>query len=418
MDYGPHPSPEALEPNCMSPKQPHEEKANILLVDDRPENLLALEAVLGDLGQNLVFANRGEEALKQTLDKDFAVILLDIAMPGMSGTETATLLRQRHRTRAVPIIFLTAFQGTEADLVRSYEAGGVDCLTKPFNPDILRAKVSLFLEIHRQRRDIERQTDLLRRSMLTIVEERRRTAEERKRRQEMEEFAHIASHDLKEPLRAIHTFSQLLLRDYGRAIPPEAREYFDHMLEGATRINSLVDNLIEYAQVSTAAPAAATFDLRDTFDDVVHRLAPLIGRTGARIHAQTLPRLAIPQRQIGLVFEHLLENSLKFRGDQPPEIQVRATAGNGDWLFEVRDNGIGFDPVFAERIFMLFKRLHLRNEYDGTGFGLALCKRIVEHHGGRIWAESELGRGCTVFFTLPGAAQELPSRSEMRGPTQ
>ena len=382
--------------------QHHDIDATLLLVDDRPENLIALEAVLSPLGCRCLTASTGEEALRFVLEQEFAAILLDVAMPGIDGYETARLIRQRTRSAHIPILFLTAFHQNDAQVMRGYLTGAVDYLIKPFTPEVLKAKVNVFVELFRQRRALESQAELLRRSMLALGSERRRSEEERRRREELERFTHLASHDLREPLRIVTTFSQLLGRRCGDQLDEVAKEYVGYIEESSRRIVELIDDMIAYVGLDEETDPPVAVPMREVLAEVGSRLDSLLRSSGAEILCEGLPVVEGIPCQLAMLFEQLIDNAIKFRRPVTPRIQIHATEGDGKFLFEVRDNGIGFAPEFAERIFLLFKRLHLREVYEGTGVGLALCKKIVERHGGKIWAESEPGVGTTFFFTLPG----------------
>jgi len=219
---------------------------------------------------------------------------------------------------------------------------------------------------------------------------------------ELEQFAYAASHDLQEPLRMVKTFAQLLSRRYGGKLDPEAEEMLQVIETGSARMKNLIDGLLSYSRIlHDQEERKETVDLNTLLDQTLIYFQTDIAESGATISRGTLPSIRVDAERIGLVFQNLLSNALKYQAGRPPEIHVSGKYEGAQWIISVRDNGIGFDPQYSERIFGLFKRLHRADEYPGTGVGLALCKQIVEQHGGRIWADSQPGQGTTISFSLP-----------------
>ncbi len=230
----------------------------------------------------------------------------------------------------------------------------------------------------------------------------RKYAENLKRSNEdLERFAYIASHDLQEPLRSVISFSQLLERRYKRQIDADADEYINYIVEGGKRMQALVSDLLEYSRVNTRAEPFQTTNFDKVLESAIQNLQYAIMNTGAIIESTPLPVLKVDPEQVRMVFQNLISNAIKFRRDDPPCIRISAKKIQDMWMFAFQDNGIGIDSAFYDRIFVIFQRLHTRNKYPGTGVGLAIVKKIIERHGGRIWVESEIGKGSTFFFTLP-----------------
>ena len=220
---------------------------------------------------------------------------------------------------------------------------------------------------------------------------------------ELEQFAYVASHDLKEPLRMVASYTQLLARRYSEKLDQDARAYIGFAVEGATRMHYLINDLLAYSRVSVPGERMKPASSRAALDHALANLDTAIRESGAVVSADKLPTVNADHAQLAHVFQNLLANALKFRRNgKPPRIRVSAARQDGAWRFSVNDNGIGIDPQYFDRIFTIFQRLHGRDEYEGTGIGLAVCKRIVEQHGGQIWVESEPGKGSTFFFTLKG----------------
>lgn len=234
---------------------------------------------------------------------------------------------------------------------------------------------------------------------------RSRTEELARSNRDLEQFAYVASHDLQEPLRGISGCVQLLQKRYAGRLDSRADELIEHAVDGAARMHSLIDGLLSYSRVGRTEVSTQAVDSGEALDLALKNLTETSREVGAEITRGNLPEVQGVPDQLALLFQNLMANALKFRRkDAPVRVHVEANPDKDGWLFQVRDNGIGIESRYYDRIFVVFQRLHTRREYPGTGLGLALCKRIVEHHGGRIWLESEPGVGTTFFFTLPGGA--------------
>ena len=218
---------------------------------------------------------------------------------------------------------------------------------------------------------------------------------------ELEQFAYVASHDLQEPLRMVTSFTQLLEKRYKGHIDDDADEYIDFIVEGAHRMKDLIDDLLVFSRFNTQAKEFELFDLNNALNGVLSYLQTYIVENNTQITYDPLPLIVGDSSQIQQLFQNLLSNAIKFQDDEPPRIHISADESSDEWKFGVSDNGIGIDPEYQEQIFNVFKRLHTRIEYPGTGIGLSICKKIVERHGGRIWVKSKLGEGSTFYFTIP-----------------
>jgi PAS domain S-box-containing protein len=218
---------------------------------------------------------------------------------------------------------------------------------------------------------------------------------------ELEQFAYIASHDLSEPLRMIASYTQLLERRYVAQLDGDAREFMGFVNDGAKRMKQLIDALLQYSRAGRKSEVNKPLALDRALDDALANLSQAISESGAVIERGPLPTLSVDKVAMMQLFQNLTSNALKFRGERSPVIRIAAHDAQPDWLFTVSDNGIGIAPQYFERIFAVFQRLHSRTDYEGTGIGLSICKKIVERHGGRIWVESQPGEGATFMFTLP-----------------
>lgn len=219
--------------------------------------------------------------------------------------------------------------------------------------------------------------------------------------QELEQFAYVASHDLQEPLRAVTGYTQLLVQDYQERLDESAQEYTAYIVDGAKRMQQLIQDLLAYSRVGTRDLTFASTDCNVVLKQVLRNLQVAIAENNAAIVLDSLPTVIADKNQLTQLFQNLIGNAIKFRREAPPQIHISAELKDGEWLFRVQDNGIGMKSRYLDRIFEIFKRLHTRTEFPGTGIGLAICKKIVDRHSGRIWAESEPGIGTTFYFTIP-----------------
>ena len=224
---------------------------------------------------------------------------------------------------------------------------------------------------------------------------------------ELEQFAYVASHDLQELLRMVANYLQLLKRRYKDKLGPDADEFIFYAVDGARRMKALISDLLVYSRVGTRGKDYEPTDWVAVFDTATVNLQEAIQESGAKVSRGALPTVMADAPQLTQLFQNLVSNAIKFRSGEAPNIHVSAVRKGDEWVFSVRDNGIGVDPQYHDRIFVIFQRLHTRTEYPGTGVGLAICKRIVERHGGRIWLESELGKGSTFYFTIPDRGGHL-----------
>lgn len=524
---------------------------NILIVDDEPKNLTVLETILDDPGHRLVRATSADQALLALVADEFALLILDISMPEMTGFELAHLIKERKKTSHVPIIFLTAYYNEDQHVLEGYGSGAVDYLHKPVNPAILRSKVAVFAELHRKTRALatevasrlrveaelrdlnatleqrvaertkevrENQARLLQASdaaQLTFVEadfatgkvrtaenfesvmgytlpqvgemnlanvlrlfsdhvvsnDRQRTlvalrqflagepvekleyrilgddrverwiesecsvdydpagrplkaflinlditshkqTEDQLRRAnlDLEQFAYSASHDLQEPLRNIAIYSQLIKRDYSAALDEQAGVFLSYVIDGAQRMGNLLSDLLKYTQaVSLDSESLTSVDASKVLEKVLENLHHSLEENRAVVSISPLPLVRLNEVHLHQIFQNLVGNALKYRQDDiDPRISISATRDQGMVQFSIADNGIGIAPAHQYRVFGIFKRLHGKGKYAGTGIGLAICQKTVERYGGQIWIESEgNGRGSTFHFTIPGSADDL-----------
>ncbi|WP_108650321.1 hybrid sensor histidine kinase/response regulator [Dongshaea marina] len=363
----------------------------ILIVDDKQANLMALQQTLAEVQAEVISALSGDEALRLALNHNFALAILDVNMPEMDGYELAEILRNDERTQFTPIIFLTALCVEETDVFKGYEAGAVDYLVKPYNPRILLGKVRGFLLLDQQRKLLHQQQKQLEAT-----------------NRELEAFSYSVSHDLKAPLRALSGFSEALVEDYGEVIQGEGQLYLKRLQNSAKEMADLIDDLLRLSRSTRAEMHRSEVNLSQMAKKIIGQLE--LQQPDHPIEISVMADLfAYADQGLMLsVLENLFSNAWKFtqnRDDAHIEFGCREI--DGQVTYYVRDNGAGFNMSMADKLFTPFGRLHRRDEYPGTGIGLATVQRIIHRHGGRIWAESEPDRGASFFFQL-GEEIKLP----------
>lgn len=508
-------------------------KPKVLLVDDRPDGRLAMEAVLEGQPYEIHTAGSGRQTLELAQKNVYAVILLDVQMPDMDGFKTARQIRLLPQARETSIIFVTAINKESDHVYQGYDCGAVDYIFKPFDPIILRSKVEVLVDLYQKSQKIKEQSQLLveaeqrervrQIAQLELESLRRyqnladaipqlvlkaksdgcvdyvnkvwtdvtglsleqssghgwqpaiahedlphfigawnqadnnscdfetevrviqksdgskkwhlirgvcerdadgqligwilsgtdiqkqkeveqslalRASELKRSNSELERFAFSASHDLQEPLRKIVTFSDLMGRtghfDEGTS------NYLSRIQDAAKRMSAMIDNLLQYSRVVNKEEKLEAVNLEEVVDGVLLSLEIPIKNSDCEVLVRDLPTVLANRVSMHQLVQNLLSNAIKFRNpDRRPRIEISSREENGQWLISFRDNGIGIDPKYSDQIFGIFQRLHSWHEYPGTGIGLAIVKKIVEGHGGKIWVESKLGQGSTFYVNLP-----------------
>ena len=412
----------------------------ILIVDDKQENLFSLKTLLQLNAYDVDTASSGEEALKKILKNEYALIILDVQMPGMDGYEVAETVSGYSKTKTIPIIFLSAVNIDKRFISKGYASGGVDYIIKPFDPDLLMLKVKTFYRLYKQSKELkliqaELQDEVDRRKQAqkqleevnNQLEEKvkERTKELLKANRELEasntelqQYASVASHDLQEPLRKIITFINIIQERFLGRIP-EAAFYINKVASSTERMRNLINDLLNYSRLSTSSYFVST-DLNAVLQETLSDLEVTIQEKGAKIEVEKLSSAEVIPGQIRQVFQNIIGNALKFSKDnRTPQIKIwsertnaKLFSGNldsaGNFLrIHIRDNGIGFNEAFLGKIFTLFQRLHGKDEYEGTGIGLAIVRKIIEKHNGIITANSKEGEGSTFIIVIPVKQEAL-----------
>jgi signal transduction histidine kinase len=412
----------------------------ILLVDDREDNLLSIETIFEPDGYRFVKANSGRQALKILLSEfDFALILMDVKMPNLNGFETASLIYERDKLKHIPIIFITANNFGDENLYKGYRAGAIDYIYKPIKPEVLRAKVSVLIDLYRKNRQLlaqEQRLVAINKSLEMEIKERKSSEEKIKllnrqllenissleqANKELDRFAFMASHDLQEPLRKIRMFSDRLALKYSDIMDDDGKTNIQRIHKAAERMQNLITDILTFSKISVDAPSFVVCNMNNLLQEVLADLDEEVKAKNGKVVIDTLPELSVNPSLIKPLFHNLIGNALKYsKKDTTPVVkitseisaQLNGKANQGNVLkycrIFIQDNGIGFDQKYAEEIFGMFKRLHHNSEFQGTGIGLALCKKIVEQHKGYISARSKINEGSTFIISLPLQHHPLP----------
>ncbi len=364
----------------------------ILNVDDQQISRYIRTQVLVAAGYEVIEAATGAEALSR-LERDRPqVVLLDMNLPDIHGTEICRRIRMQPSTQSIIVVHVSATQTTIQDRASGLDGGADGYLVEPVDPELLLATVRSFLRLRTAESRLAQ----------SLAETREANAALQRSNEDLKQFAYAASHDLQEPLRTVAGYTDLLVRQYADRLDADAHTYISFTQDAVRRMQMLIQDLLDYSQLQTTTLSATmAIDAKSVVQLALANLKNSIDETGATVLYEELPVIRADYGQMAQVFQNLIGNAIKYRkpGDSP-RVEISAATDNGGWVFCVRDNGVGFDQKNAEKIFGIFKRLHGR-EIPGTGIGLAMVKKIVERHGGQIWAESDPGKGAAFFFRLP-----------------
>lgn len=369
-------------------------RLQVLLVEDSASDA---ELVLRALKKNgfevsSAVAQTAEEFLAMVKKNPPDVVLADYNVGQWRGLEAVDLLCREGLD--IPVIMVTGALG-DTLAVECIRQGATDYVLKDSLPRLPEAVRRALRE--KKERDMRRQAE---RNLSRKVNELARS------NAELEQFAYVASHDLQEPLRMVANYTQLFAEQYRGKLDEQAEKYIHYAVDGATRMQAMIQDLLAFSRVGRAESGFQEIDLNAALKLALENLQPAIKESGAVVKCDSLPMLKAHRIQMVQLFQNLIGNAIKFRGNQPPLIQIGAEQKNGEWIFSAKDNGIGIAVEYSEIIFAIFQRLHTRSEYPGNGIGLAICKKIIERHGGRIWVESKEGQGSTFKFTLAAGTEE------------
>ena len=413
-----------------------DDRVKLLMVDDRPENLLALEAILEPLGQELIRADSGPEALRKVLATEFAAILLDVQMPGMNGFEVAEIIKSRERSRTIPIIFLSAINKEDAYVFKGYSMGAVDYVFKPFNPDVLRSKVAVFVDLYLKQREIQRQGDLLRESQKRELELEHRTSlleaearaaaklsqmnEELHRRQLALEQAMGArnrfyasmSHELRTPINAVIGYSTLMLDNIYGPLNAKQKEGLQRTLKAARHLLELVNDVLDLSKIEAGKIELALQPVMwpSLIEDLFITVRPLADEYGSTLTLEMEGEpfnIVSDPRRVRQILLNLLSNAIKFGEGKPIRVSCKRTSSGGVQI-EVTDQGVGIAQEDVVRIFEEFVQVS-ESKQPGTGLGLPISRRLAQLLDGSLTVHSDLGTGSTFRLTLPASLEDVLS---------
>ncbi len=357
-------------------------KLRVLLVEDNPSDSELILHAIGNAGFTLEHdvVQTAEQFTALIRKNSYDTILADYRLPGWNGMETVEILRREGLD--MPVVLVSGALG-EQNAVECIKQGAADYVLK----DQLTRLPGAVRRVMEEKR---------------LRDENRRTQEELARsNRDLEQFAYVASHDLQEPLRMVAMYTQLLAERYQGQLDDSADKYIHYAVDGALRMQALVQDLLAFSRVGRAGTDLQKTETREVVESALKNLQGAIQDSEAKISRGDLPVILADRTQMVQLFQNLIGNAIKFRGAHPPQIQITAEREEGSWRFTVQDNGIGIAAEHVDEVFGIFTRLHTRAEYPGNGIGLAICKKIVEHHGGSIWVESQPKKGSAFRFTIP-----------------
>jgi signal transduction histidine kinase len=399
----------------------------ILIVDDIRANIVALKKTLELHNFEVDSADSGEEALKKILQKEYSLIIMDVQMPGLDGFEVVKILSGSSRTKDIPVLFLSAINIEKKYISKGYETGGIDYITKPVDTDLLIWKVKTYVKLYNQQNELKIMKDLLSTEIkirkeaqdnleIKIAERTKelvaKNEELELRNHELQQFSWVVSHDLNEPIRKIQIFIKIIKELY-LVNDAKAIDYVNRTIKSAERMQTLITDLLAYSRLSSKVQPEKT-DLNVVLYEVLSDFDYLIERKNAVIKTGVLPTIDSIPSQLRQVFQNLIGNALKFSVEgripyieisseriESKDFDARAAEDGKYCRIIVKDNGIGFDEIYLDRIFIIFQSLNDRQTYEGTGIGLAIAKKIIEKHNGLITAKSEPGNGASFIIILP-----------------
>ncbi len=377
----------------------------ILIIDDKPANIYALEKLLERPERLFLSAQNGKDGLKIALDQMIDLIILDVQMPEIDGFEVAKILKSNKRTKDVPIIFASAEKKERHFIMKGFEEGAIDYLSKPLDPEVTKAKVAVFLKIQLQRKELIEKNLSLEKADRQIKElnselQKNLTQLETTNR-ELESFSYSVSHDLRAPLRILKGHSGILLEDYGDRLDDEAKRLLGSIQGNVNKMNNLIDDLLRLSKLGRQQVEKSEIDVARLVQNIISEIGSAIHHS-ARIILNPLLPVNADHSLLTQVWINLLSNAIKYSTKkESPQIEINCIKQGGETVYSVKDNGAGFNMKYSDKLFGVFQRLHTTSEFEGTGIGLAIVKRIISKHGGRVWAEGKPDEGATFYFSLP-----------------
>lgn len=370
------------------------EAIDLLLWGVDQDEVALMEPIARDLDQRLVLAQDLDDLLSQSEGALFSALLIDVDALGLDLVSLIETLLHHRQWRQLPLLLLS----TTADLSFTPERVSFDVLFKPTSTELLRGKLSLLLRAARQAQRIaklEAELSVAQKNLIKSERQLRRTNEE------MSQFAYIASHDLREPLRMVSSFMELLQDRYQIHLDEQARKFIFYAVDGAVRMQNMINGIVEFNQLRPSAKTMELVSVNMIVEAALINLSPKVCNSEARLTRDELPDVVADRAHLTQVFEALLDNAIKFRSERPLEVHIGAQRADDAWIFSISDNGIGFDETQSKRVFALFQTLHERDQFPGNGKGLAMAKKIIESYGGEIWVAAVSSQGSKFDFRWP-----------------
>ncbi|HEY9046832.1 MAG TPA: response regulator [Ohtaekwangia sp.] len=382
-----------------------DERVTILLVDDKPANIFALKNLLERPERMFLTATNGNDALKMALNNPIDLIILDVQMPGMDGFEVAQTLKLNKKTKDIPIIFASAEKKERQSVMKGFEEGAVDYLSKPLDPELTTAKVSVLLKIQLQKKELLEKNQSLQNAEARIKvlndDLSKNLLQLKEVNKELESFTYSVSHDLRAPVRALIGFSNILEKNHAETLDPEALRLLGVIRKNANKMGSLIDDLLEFSKMGRKEITRTPVNIDSLVKNSIQEINDSTQHK-ATIKIDTLLPVQADESLLTQVWINLITNAIKYSAKKEnPVVEIGSYRDNQYIVYFVRDNGAGFSMEYADKLFGVFQRLHTANEFEGTGVGLAIVQRIVAKHGGRVWAEAKINEGAAFYFSLP-----------------
>jgi two-component system, sensor histidine kinase and response regulator len=377
----------------------------ILTIDDKPANIFALETLLERADRVFLNATNGKEGLRIALDKEIDLIILDVQMPEMDGFEVAQILKSHKRTRDIPLLFASAEKKEREFMMKGFEEGAVDYLSKPLDPEVTKAKVSVLLQLQLQKKELIEKNLSLERADAEIkklnAELQKNVSQLEDVNKELESFSYSVSHDLRAPLRIVSGQTGILLEDYENQFNDGARRLLSGIRQNVNKMNNLIDDLLKFSKLGRKEVQKSEIQT----DKLVREILEEIARANpnrAQVNIAPLLPAQADRALLTQVWTNLLSNAIKYSAKkESPQVDISSERQGDVIVYAVKDNGAGFSMDYADKLFGVFQRLHAASEFEGTGVGLAIVQRIVTKHGGKVWAEGRENQGATFYFSLP-----------------
>ncbi len=374
--------------------------ATILIIDDKDSNIRTLESLLEQEGRTFMHATSGADGLKLALTHSIDLIFLDVQMPQMDGFEVAQILKSNKKTKQIPIIFASAEAKGRQSVIKGFEEGAVDYLSKPLDPDLTRAKVAVLLQLQMQRKELIEKNQSLERAEAQIKEQ---VSELEALNKELESFSYSISHDLRAPLRSVIGYSSVLMEDFKGQLGDEGNKVIAIIKQNAERMRSLIDDLLKFSKLGRKPLSRSKVDVDTLVRNLISQIKDSQNHS-ANVEIGELEPAYGDASLLTQVWVNLISNAIKYSSKNPvPRVEIDSQVSDQEVTYVVRDNGAGFDMQYADKLFKVFQRLHDDTEFEGTGVGLALVHKIVTRHGGRVWAEGKRDVGATFYFSLPSS---------------